>query len=215
LRFGKDYFEYLKYSSKEKLISSHISASLRWASKLTGMNLLNGAEKSALDVGCALGYGVNLLRTLGYDVLGTDVTSYGLLQGKSTMKDNLFVTCDAQNLPFNRKFDLVTCFEVLEHLERPFMALQNLYDSSRGVVLCTTPNRTFESLAKKILPGFDNTHINVKTPAEWQEFIRANLKGKLVKIQCFVDLSFQIGNASFYRSLKLPFGMETRILICK
>jgi 2-polyprenyl-3-methyl-5-hydroxy-6-metoxy-1,4-benzoquinol methylase len=215
LPFGKDYFDYLKYSRKEQLISSHISESLSWASKLTGMNLLNGTEKSALDVGCALGYGVNLLRALGYDVLGTDVTSYSLLQGKATTKENLFVACSAQNLPFNKKFDLVTCFEVLEHLERPARALQNLYDFSSGVVLCTTPNKTFERIVKRILKDFDKTHINVKTPTEWQELIRANLKCKFVKIQCFVDLSFQIGNASFYRSLKLPFGMETRILICK
>jgi len=215
LQFGKDYFDYLQYSGKEQIISSHISECLRWASKLTGINLLDGTGKSALDVGCALGFGVNLMHALGYNVVGTDVTSYGLLQGKETAKESLFVACDAQNLPFKNKFDLVTCFEVLEHLERPLRALQTLYDSSSGLVLLTTPNRTFERVVKKILKGFDKTHINVKTPAEWEALIRANLKCRFVKIQCFVDFSLKIGNVSFYRSLKLPFGMETRILICK
>ena len=215
LHFGKDYFVHLKYSEKEQLISSHIYESLTWASKHAGMDLMGGTGKSALDVGCASGYGVSLLRSLGYDSWGTDVSSYGLLQGKEKLKENVFVASDAQNLPFSRRFDLVTSFEVLEHLEHPLKALHDLYDSTRCILLCTTPNRTFERITKRLLKGFDKTHINVKTPKEWSELIRKNLQCRFIKIQSFVDVSFQVRSTSFYRSFKLPFGMETRILICK
>ena len=192
----------------------HVFESLKWASKVLHLDLLNGNNRNALDIGCAFGYGVNVLRSLGYDAWGTDVSSYGLIQGKERLKENVFVVCDAQeNLPFKKKFDLITCFEVLEHLVTPSRALQNMYDSSDGIVLCTTPNKTVEKIVKKILKGFDKTHINVKTPSEWEELIRRTLKCRFVDIQCFVDSSFQIANASFYKSLKLPFGMETRILI--
>ena len=198
------------------MISRHVFESLKWASKVLHIDLLDGTKKSALDVGCAFGYGVNLLHSLGYDAWGIDVSSYGLVLGKERLKENMFVICDSQeHLPFKKKFDLITCFEVLEHLKNPSRALQNMYDSSGGILLCTTPNKTFEKIVKKILKGFDKTHINVKTPAEWEELIRRTLKCRFVEIQCFVDSSFQIANASFYKSVKLPFGMETRIIIGK
>lgn len=216
MQFEKDYFNYLKYSQKERLIKRHVFESLNWASKVLHADLLNGNNRNALDVGCAFGYGVNLLQSLGYDAWGVDVSSYGLAQGKERLNENVFVVCDAQeNLPFRKNFNLITCFEVLEHLKNPSRALQNMYDSSDGIVLCTTPNKTVEKIVKRILKGFDKTHINVKTPSEWEELIRGTLKCKFVEIQCFVDSSFQIANASFYKSLKLLFGMETRILIGK
>jgi len=216
LQFEKDYFNHLKYSQHERLISRHVSESLKWASKVLNIDLLDGTKKSALDVGCAFGYGVNLLRSLGYDAWGIDVSSYGLVQGKEGLNENKFVVCDSQeHLPFKKKFDLITCFEVLEHLKNPSRALQNMYDSSDAIILCTTPNKTFEKIIKKVLKGFDKTHINVKTPSEWKELIHRTLKCRFVEIQCFVDSSFQIANASFYKSVKLPFGMETRIIIGK
>jgi len=216
LEFEKDYFRYLKYDGRERLIASHVLESIKWASKVLSEDLLDGTGKSALDIGCAFGYGVNLLRSLGYDVCGTDVSKYGLRQGKDRLQENAFVACDAQqSLPFKKKFDLITCFEVLEHLERPARALQNMYDSVDGIVLCTTPNKTVERVVKRILRGFDKTHINVKTPSEWEDLIRKTLNCRHVEIQCFVDSSFRISNTSFYKSLKLPFGMETRIAIAR
>jgi len=196
------------------LIANHVFESLKWASNVLHLDLLDGHGKNALDVGCAFGYGVNLLQSLGYDSLGVDVSSYGLMKGKQRMRDCKFVVCDAQSsLPFTKKFSLVTCFEVLEHLEDPSGALRNMFDSSEGIVLCTTPNKTFEKIVKRILKDFDRTHINVKTPPEWESLIRKTLKCKVVEIQSFVDMSFKVANAALYKSFKLPFGMETRIVI--
>ncbi len=216
MNFGKDYFNLLKYSKKEQLISRHVFECLKWAAKVTRVDLLNGRGRSALDVGCAFGYGVTLLQSLGYDAFGVDVSLYGLSQGKDRAAKNVFVACDVQeNLPFREKFDLVICLEVLEHLKNPSKALKNMYDLSNDIVLCTTPNKTLEKVVKKVLKDFDQTHINVKTPSEWKELVRRTLKSKDVEIQSFVDSSFQVANASFYKSLKLPFGMETRIIIRK
>ena len=189
---------------------------MRWASKVLHQDLLSGAGKCALDVGCAFGYGVGVLRSLGYEACGTDISSYGLRQGKKRLSENVFVVCDAQqSLPFKKRFDLVTCFEVLEHLENPARALENLYEASSDVVVCTTPNKTVEQIFKKLVRGFDKTHINVKTPSEWKALIRDTLDCKCVEVECFVDSSFQVANALFYKSLKLPFGMETRIIMTK
>jgi len=216
LQFERDYFSYLNYSTKGLLIARHVLESLKWASKTLNQNLLSGSGKSALDVGCAFGYGVGALCSLGYETWGTDISSFGQMQAKKHLSDNDFVVCDAQtNLPFSKKFNLVTCFEVLEHLENPTQALQNLYEASDGVVVCTTPNKTVEQIFKKLARGFDKTHINVKKPSEWKELIRKTIPCSRVEVECFMDSSFQFSNASFYKSLKLPFGMETRIIITR
>jgi 2-polyprenyl-3-methyl-5-hydroxy-6-metoxy-1,4-benzoquinol methylase len=216
LQFEKDYFSYLNYSKKGQLIARHVIESLKWASKTLNRDLLGGSGKSALDVGCAFGYGVGALRSLGYEAWGTDISSFGQMRAKKHLSDNDFVICDAQtNLPFSKRFDLVTCFEVLEHLESPARALQSLYEASDSVIVCTTPNKSVEQIFKKLSRGFDKTHINVKTPSEWEKLIRKTINCSRIEVECFVDSSFQFFNASFYKSLKLPFGMETRIIITK
>lgn len=216
MQFEKDYFNYLKYSQKEQMIKRHVLESLKWASKILQRDLLNGSGKRALDVGCAFGYGVSLLRSLGYDAFGTDISSYGLKQGKATLGENVFVVCDVQeSLPFKGQFDLVTCFEVLEHLKNPLSAVQNMHESCKDVLVFTTPNKTTERIFKKLSRGFDKTHINVKTPSEWSEQIRRRLNCSFIKVDCFSDSNFTVGNALLFKSFKLPFGMETRIIMKK
>ena len=216
MRFEQNYFDYLDYSRKEQMIKRHVFESLKWASQVTNRDLLNGTGLSALDVGCAFGYGVSLLSSLGYEAFGTDISSYGLTQGKERSGENVFVVCDAQeNLPFEEKFDLITCFEVLEHLKNPLRAVQNMFESCKDVLLCTTPNKTTERIFKKISRGFDKTHINVKTPSEWSEQIRSRLNCSFIKVECFADSNFRVANALLFKSFKLPFGMETRIIVKK
>lgn len=215
-KFGEEYFAYLKYSKREKAIKSHLLELLKWGSKNSGLNLLDGSGKSALDVGCAFGYGVSLLESLGYETIGVDVSRFGVRQAKKMMTANEFVVCDVQrNLPFKKKFDLVICLEVLEHLQDPLKALQNMYDVCEGIILCTTPNKTAERVVKKILKDFDKTHVNVKTPREWEKCINGILRNRLIKIECFVDFTFSLADRLFFKSFRLPFGMDTRILIKK
>ncbi len=215
MQFEEEYFSHLNYSKKGQLIARHVVETLKWASRTVNQNLLDGSGKSALDVGCAFGYGISALSALGYDAIGTDISSYGQIQAKEH-SSNDYVICDAQtSLPFNKQFDLVTSFEVLEHLENPARTLRNLYDSSKAVVVCTTPNKRVEQIFKKIAPGFDKTHINVKTPSEWRKLVLEKTDCSRVEVECFMDSSFQLFNTSFYKSLKLPFGMETRIVITR
>lgn len=216
LQFDEEYFRSLKYFRKERLIKRFVLESLKWGSKVSHIDLLEGKGRSALDVGCAFGYGVSLFNSLDYDALGTDISPYSLRQAKKKISKNDFVVCDVQeNLPFKKKFDLITCFEVLEHLKNPVRALQNMYNTCDGVILCTTPNKPIERIVKKVMKDFDKTHVNVKTPLEWEKQLCRIFNYSFIKIECFVDLSFQIDNTLFFKPLKLPFGMTTRMLIKK
>ena len=107
--------------------------------------------------------------SLGYETVGVDVSAWGTKQAKSILGSE-FLVCDVQTpLPFEAdKFDLVTCFDVLEHLPNPEKALSNMFDVCKGALVCTTPNKKVEKPIRKLMRDYDETHISVKSPADWQ-----------------------------------------------
>ncbi len=217
LQFEKEYFKNFKYSQRERLIKRHVTEVLKWGSKVSKYNLLDGHGKTALDIGCAYGYAVDVLRSFGYDAFGIDISRYSIRKAKIYGTD--FVVCDVQkNLPFeDRVFDLVTCFEVLEHLTKPLRAIKNIFDSCRHIMVCTTPNRAVERPIKKLVKDFDETHVSVKFPSEWKEQIQNNLNCSFIKVDPFFDASLRIADKLlFFKSFKIPyFGLDIRILIKK
>lgn len=217
MQFEKEYFKNAEYSQRERLIKRHVLEVLRWGSTISNFDLLNGHGKRAVDVGCAYGYAVKVLKSLGYDSYGVDISKYSIEQARKKVLTADFAVCDVQvGLPFkNGLFDLITCFEVLEHLRNPLQAIKNMYGSCKGTVICTTPNRVVEKPIKKIWRDFDKTHITVKTPREWENWLHENLQCSTVKIEPFFDASLRIRDRLLlFKSLKIPyFGLDIRILI--
>jgi len=217
LHFDEEYFRNHMYSQRERLIKRHVLEVLRWGSRFSNFNLLNGHGRRALDVGCAYGYAIGLLKSLGYDSYGVDISRYSMEQAKKKIHTADFAVCDVQRgLPFkNRFFDLITCFEVLEHLTNPLQAIKNIYGSCRGTMIYTTPNKVVEKPIKKILRDFDKTHINVKTPQGWEKCLHENLQSSPVKVEAFFDANLRVRDKLlFFKSLKIPyFGLDIRILI--
>jgi 2-polyprenyl-3-methyl-5-hydroxy-6-metoxy-1,4-benzoquinol methylase len=217
LEFGEEYFRNLRYSQKKRVIKRHISDTLKWGSKASNFNLLNGQGKTALDVGCAYGYAVDILEKLGYDAYGVDISKYSVKKAKKFFSAD-FLVCDVQkDLPFKENvFDLITCFGVIEHLTYPLSAIKNMLTSCKGMIICTTPNRTVEKPVKKIIRDFDETHVNVKTQKEWKRYIE-NLNCSFFKVEPFLDASLRVKDKLlFFKSLKIPyFGLDLRILIKK
>jgi len=156
------------------------------------------------------------LRSFGYDAFGIDISKHGIKQAKKICSTD-FVCCDAQrNLPFkNRVFDLVTCFEVLEHLVNPLQAIKNIFNLCKHVLICTTPNKAVERPIKKIVRDFDKTHISLRAPWEWKKGIERNLDYSLVKVESFYDANLRIADKLlFFKSFRIPyFGVDIRILI--
>jgi 2-polyprenyl-3-methyl-5-hydroxy-6-metoxy-1,4-benzoquinol methylase len=216
LQFEKEYFRGFKYSQRERLIKRYVLEVLKWGSEVSESNLLSGKGKTALDVGCAYGYAVDVLESYGYDATGVDISKYSTKQAKKTCPTN-FVVCDVQkNFPFkNKVFDLVTCFEVLEHLTHPLEAIKNMFMSCGQIMICTTPNKAVERPIKEIVGDFDKTHISLRVPWEWKEHIQKNLKCSLVEVEPFFDASLRVADKLlFFRSFKVPyFGLDIRILI--
>lgn len=215
MTFEEKYFEKRNYSAKNELVKRHVLEVLRWASDTTKMDLLNGRGKRALDVGCAVGYTTLVLSDAGYETYAVDISDWGIKKAHAK-GNNQFLVCDAQNpLPFlNKTFDLVTCFDVLEHLTCPEKTLKSMFEAAKGIIVCTTPNKKVEKLIRRVTGDYDETHINVKSPAAWFETIRS-MNGDS-KVATFYDCAISLSGKLFFKSFRIPtYGLTVRIVMKK
>jgi SAM-dependent methyltransferase len=214
--FEQNYFKNRKYQRKATLVRRHVWAVLRWASKASGANLMDGNGKRALDVGCAYGYTSSALAELGYEVYGTDISAWGTKQAKQQTGSE-FLVCDAQtSLPFKTGiFDLVTCFDVLEHLPNPEKALVGMFEVAKDAVICTTPNRKVEKTIRTLTRDYDPTHISAKTPAQWRSLVAGSgFHNSFFVVDTFYDLAFCLRSRTIFWSFRLPvYGLTVRLLI--
>ncbi|MDO8588447.1 MAG: methyltransferase domain-containing protein [Armatimonadota bacterium] len=104
------------------------------------------APQSLLDVGCAEGrYVFSSLtgsnRGVGVDVSDAKLERARLLASQLGVTESTsFIHADAHDLPFeNGSFDVVLCSQVLEHLNNPNQAMQELSRVASSHVIVSTP----------------------------------------------------------------------------
>lgn len=114
------------------------------------LNNYLGENKNILDIGCGAGTIDFYLVAKGYKVLGIDISSISIRACKKTAdtlninKNNIdFRVMDFPNEEPVGKFDSVTCFEVIEHLENDKKALGMIFDllNSEGILFLSTPSK--------------------------------------------------------------------------
>jgi SAM-dependent methyltransferase len=96
-----------------------------------------------LDIGCATGFLVEVLRERGLDAVGSDVSAYAVTHPAPGAVGRLFQGDLATGLPFpDRAFDLVTALEVLEHVppEGVPAAIAEIRRVAAGFVVATIPS---------------------------------------------------------------------------
>ncbi len=113
---------------------------------------------SVLDVGCACGYMVESLRDRGVDAEGMDISEYALSCVREDIKPYCF--CQSAVVPIKKKYDLITCIEVLEHLEAEEIpaAIENLCSAADTVLFSSTP-----------FDYGEESHVSVHDPEFWVE----------------------------------------------
>ncbi|HEY8545286.1 MAG TPA: methyltransferase domain-containing protein [Acidimicrobiales bacterium] len=118
---------------------------------------------TALDAGCAIGLLVEQLRNRGVDAEGVDISDYA----HSQMPDEVRKHCWVASLtePIDKKYDLVTCIEVVEHMPASEVraAIANLCSVTDRVLLSSSPYDYGEP-----------THLNVQQPEYWSSLMAAN-----------------------------------------
>lgn len=116
-------------------------------------------DKRVLDAACGEGYGSAMLATLATSVVGVDIdtTTVEHASARYAGKPNLTFRCDdvtaLDALP-EASFDLVTCFETLEHVEAQEALLAGFARllAPGGTLLVSSPDKAEYSDAR----GFQN-----------------------------------------------------------
>ena len=110
------------------------------------------SPKTFLDAGCGEGFVARrvLGEMPGIELTGCDVSEAALAVAARAAPDGRFVPGSVAELPFpDKSFDVVGCFEVLEHLpgDLPRQALSELRRVARRGVVLSVPHEPFFSLA--------------------------------------------------------------------
>lgn len=94
--------------------------------------------KKGLDFGGGYGIFVRMMRDNGFNFFLLDKYAPNLFANKFTLEDE-----DLQ------KYDIVTCFEVLEHLENPILEIENMLLYSRNICFSTVLIPDREAISSK------------------------------------------------------------------
>lgn len=95
-----------------------------------------------LDIGCSLGYFLSVAQRAGFDVYGLDVSPYAVERAAERFPGRINQGVLRQGLFPPQFFDVVTMFDLFEHVYRPREFLATLDEITRddAVVCITTPN---------------------------------------------------------------------------
>lgn len=160
------------------------------------ISLLSGRS---LDVGCGVGFVVEYLsgRTFDLNAFGVDVSDLAIEKAKTRLqsipgsKQRLHVLLD-QSLPFeDNHFSLVTCFDVLEHLDK-----QDIDATLAEVWRVLRPGGVFFGAVSCRKSGViddqgENLHRTVESPDWWIRLIepdRAEYDGHRIQLSLWKHL---------------------------
>ncbi|MBF0300715.1 MAG: class I SAM-dependent methyltransferase [Oligoflexia bacterium] len=167
--------------------------------------------KNVLDIGCAFGYFMYLAKQQFPHVYGIDISSFATKMvskkyGFSTITADI---CSPEVLYSSRniKYDLVTMFDVIEHLSNPISAIKNIYDqlTEGGILVIKTPD--ISGLQSKIFYKFwyhykPNEHLFYFSPVSITnlllkanfEIIKISPASIFVSLNCIIDLMLRAIN---------------------
>jgi SAM-dependent methyltransferase len=121
------------------------------------------APTTTYDAGCAIGLLVRAMLERGVDAYGGDISEFAVSGAPDGLRERL----EVRNLvdPFDRRYDVITCIEVLEHMSAgdSQLAIANLCAATDTILLSSTPEDFREP-----------THVNVRTPASWAQDFAAH-----------------------------------------
>ncbi len=147
-----------------------------------------------LDVGCGNGHFLVEAKNMGWNVYGTEYTDdavYVCNKKEICIKKGKLVS----NSFKKNFFDIITSFEVIEHINYPVQEIKVFYRFLRpkGIVYITTPN--FNSISRFIL----NHNWNIIEYPEHLSYYTKNTLNKLMKKNSFENIAFKSSGISVNR----------------
>ncbi len=174
-------------------------------------------RRSLLDVGCGLGAFISILPSWYNRVVGVEFTSEGAEQARK-LTGKLILEGDFLTLKINNGFNVVTMWNVLEHLPDPQAALKKARDllDKDGMLVIQTPNAN--SFASRLFGGkwrllHDPTHLHVYSDTQLCKSLEA-LEMEILEVRYpFVGTRFNTLGAYLRMAKGIFISMLNRLWI--
>jgi 2-polyprenyl-3-methyl-5-hydroxy-6-metoxy-1,4-benzoquinol methylase len=146
-----------------KLIDADHRARYCWAAPAA-------SGRKVLDAGCGLGYGLKILLAAGAsEVVGVDLDADTVAEARRRLNGDAgsVEQADIRDLQFDQgSFDLIVCFETIEHIEDPEGALAEFRRVLRpeGLLLLSSPD-------PDVYPPGNEHHVHEYKPEELVELV--------------------------------------------
>jgi SAM-dependent methyltransferase len=206
--FKAPIFDFYKNASDSESLRRHTKYSKWHVNHPTQFseNLLNGNGKKLLDIGCGNGDFAEFASKRGFEVSGIDIDEASLNIAKSrNLKNTIFfkTTLNSFILETSEKYDVVTMFEVFEHLDNPFETLQLIKQILKpgGLFIGTLPNEN-RFFSKKINLNFAEPpyHLTFWTKETWTTVLEMQGDFKMEKCSNNVYYGY-LSNIALEKSL--------------
>jgi 2-polyprenyl-3-methyl-5-hydroxy-6-metoxy-1,4-benzoquinol methylase len=166
-RIGQAVERFVPGTADGELMEVEHLARYRWAGQLV-------AGRTVLDAGCGVGYGSAMLARAGAgEVVGLDLSAKVIeAAGKAAPANASFIVGDVHALPFpDGRFDIVVCFEVIEHVESQDDVIAELARvlAPGGVLAISSPNRD-------VYPAGNPHHLHEYLPEELRSAVAAHFE---------------------------------------
>lgn len=170
---------FIKHTSKNPIQKLLIK---NFYSSLTSLAKPLKAE-SILDAGCGEGFTMDKLTKfgIGKQIEGLEHSKEAILLGKKLFPNLTFKEGNIYDMPYeDNSFDLVTCTEVLEHINEPIKVFKEVLRVSKKYIIISVPNEPFFMLGnflrgKDLLRlGNNPGHINHWTIISFLNFLKKN-----------------------------------------
>lgn len=169
--------EYFKGAEEEVLVEANLQRA-RFRGQLKRIEMYKSCGK-LLDIGCSVGYFLEVAKNSGWDVWGIEPSSFAGEEARRRISvENIFVGKIEEFQNPEDFFDVVTMWQVLEHSRDPFLVLKMTHQMLKkdGILIIEVPN--FDcSISKKFKERWDQIH----PPLHLYYFAPLTLSNLLVK----------------------------------
>jgi 2-polyprenyl-3-methyl-5-hydroxy-6-metoxy-1,4-benzoquinol methylase len=192
--YGRNYYFFSRSDARE------LSRIVPMYQRTVGLVANDTAEKRSLDVGCGRGYLPAVLRALGWDAHGVELSPEAADHARSRFGCDVSAGTIEQYAASERSatFPLVSAIDVIEHVPSPrsFVAAISHVVETDGHIILDTPNAAARNIETRGLQwgGFNPFHIFL--------FTIENLSSLLEQHGMVVERSFSYNNQAVNRSLR-------------
>jgi len=142
--------------------------------------LIKFKKGTLLDCGCGEGYLLRFFNEIGYKCYGFDLSEKAVKttsgEGLTVIKGDL-----EEKIPFNKKFDIIICSDILEHIYNIESPIANMKSALKedGILVISIPNDFTIFHRIKILFGIIyyeiySSHLHYFTQKQFRKILKEN-----------------------------------------